>query len=228
VPPSWPRDPQVVAALGKAELSVSVAKKPGWSFDAATGTVRCADGQVLEVTTVRKAENAPDRTGVIFRRPTGGCADCAMRSGCLRSERADADKHAEFSIPSKVAEQVRSRLSSVRSEPTPTSLPPPDGLRAVAAPLFLPAMARQVFAERFAQGTLWVAVDRPPPTRPQPRLVAVDEADRQRRRKTWTQNLARYALPSTVQVHIAVAGTPTFRKMIGEPDQQRLNFAGSG
>ncbi len=98
----------------------------------------------------------------------------------------------------------------------------------MADPLFLPAMARQVFAERFERGTLWVEVMRPPPAPPRPRLVAVDVADRQRRRKTWEQNLARYALPDGTEVHIEVAGTPALRQMIGEPAQPRLEFAGSG
>ena len=89
-------------------------------------------------------------------------------------------------------------------------------------------MARQVFAERFERGTLWVEVMRPPPAPTRPRLVAVDVADRQRRRKTWEQNLARYALPEGAEVHIEVAGTPVLRQMIGEPIQPRLEFAGSG
>ena len=225
---SWPRDPQVVSSLGEAELSESVKKKPAWSFDAVTGTVQCAAGRVLEVTSVRKGETASGRTGVIFRRPVGGCTDCAVRSSCLRSRHADAAKHAEFSVPSAVAAAVRARLSAVRSHRSVPWIVPPAGAQTVSVARFLPAMARQVFAERFAQGTLWVSVERPPPPRPRPRLVAADEADRQRRRKTWAQNLARYALPDTATVHITVAGTPALRRMIREPEQQRSKFADSG
>jgi hypothetical protein len=89
-------------------------------------------------------------------------------------------------------------------------------------------MARQVFAERFVRGTLWVEVVLPPPPPPRPRLVAADIAERQRRRKTWEENLARYALPEGALVHIEVAGTQIFRQMIGEAVQLKLEFADSG
>ena len=98
----------------------------------------------------------------------------------------------------------------------------------VADALFLPAVARQVFAERFVRGTLWVEVVLPPPAAPRPRLVAADVAERQRRHKTWEQNLARYALHEAAQVHVEVAGTTALRQMVGEPVQMKLDFAGSG
>jgi len=37
VPAGWPRDPQVVSSLGAVDWGQRLAKKPGWSFDAATG-----------------------------------------------------------------------------------------------------------------------------------------------------------------------------------------------
>ncbi len=228
VPENWPRDPQVVAALGEVDFNEPLKKKPEWSFDAATGTLRCADGRVLEVTTVRKKESVKSHTGVIFRRPAGGCESCTVRAGCLKSSRAEAHKHAEFSIPSAVANRLRARLSQVRAQPPWLEPTPTAGRLSIADPLFLPAMARQMFAERFERGTLWVEVMRPPPTPPRPRLVAVDVADRQRRRKTWEQNLARYALPEGAEVHVEVAGTIALRQMVGGTNQQILEFSGSG
>ena len=190
--------------------------------------MRCAAERVLEVTTVRKKAHAAGRTRVIFRRPVGGCQDCSVRAGCLQSKRADAHKHAEFSILSDVADRVRERLSAVVGQ-SPWSEPSSSaGRLAVSNPLFLPAMAHQVFAERFAQGSLWVSVMRPPSSPPRPRLVAEDVADRQRRRKTWEQNLNRYALTAGTEVHIEVAGTPALKQMIGDPLQKRLPFTGSG
>ncbi len=43
----------------------------------------------------------------------------------------------------------------------------------------------------------------------QRRLVAEDVGDRQRRRKTWQQNVDRYALPSGAKVRVVVAGRAT-------------------
>jgi hypothetical protein len=228
VPAQWPRDPQVVSSLGDVDWAGLLAKKPGWSFDAATGEVRCEADRALVLTTVRKGESAVGRVGVIFRRPAGGCADCAVRPGCLTSPRVEAVKHAEFLVPSSLAVPLRSRLARVRAEPAWSPASVSVGKRAVADALFLPAVARQVFAERFVRGTLWVEVVRLPPPPPRPRLVAADIAERQRRRKTWEKNLARYALPEGVQIHIEVAGTPCLRWMIGEPAQQKLDLVGSG
>ncbi len=92
VPAQWPRDPQVVSSLGDVDWAGLLAKKPGWSFDAATGEVRCEADRALVLTTVRKGESAVGRVGVIFRRPAGGCADCAVRPGCLTSPRVEASQ----------------------------------------------------------------------------------------------------------------------------------------
>lgn len=50
----------------------------------------------------------------------------------------------------------------------------------------------------------------------QPKLVAVDVADRQRRRKTWEQNADRHALPEDTLVEVDVGGAPALRTMLGE------------
>ena len=78
------------------------------------------------------------------------------------------------------------------------------------------------YTERFVRGTLWVKLEQAPPRAPRPRLVAADVPERQRRRKTWEQNLARYALTEGTHVHIEVAGSSALKKMIGEPAQMKL------
>ena len=127
-----------------------------------------------------------------------------------------------------MADRLRERLSKVRGQSAWSEPVPSAGRLAVSDPLFLPALARQVFDERFAQGGLWVSIMHPPPLPPPPRLVAEDVADRQRRRKTWEQNLNRYALAASTEVHIEVAGTPVLKEMIGDPPQRRLPFTASG
>ncbi len=66
-------------------------------------------------------------------------------------------------MPSSLAVPLRSRLARVRAEPAWSPASVSVGKRAVADALFLPAVARQVFAERFVRGTLWVEVVRLPP-----------------------------------------------------------------
>ena len=90
------------------------------------------------------------------------------------------------------------------------------GPHAVDQSLFLPAAARQLFRDLFAGATLRVVVDSTAILPPRTHLVAVDAADRQRRRKTWKQNADRYALPDETVAHITVEGVQSLRILLGE------------
>lgn len=202
-----------------------------WSFDAATGELVCEDHRVLTLTTVRKQARSAATTGIIFRRPSGGCEECPTRDECLHSEREGASKHVEISIPSEQAGRIRERLARARRK-GPAQ---PDrfedvqrsaGPQAVHDSLFLPARARQAFIATFRAATLHVEVQLPPEQRG-PRLLALDIGDRQRRRKTWEQNLARHALPAGARVSIDVAGGPALRRMLGEPGRREAAVGGS-
>jgi len=232
IPAGWPRDPVVNAGLGELDWSKLLENRSGWRMDSATGELLCGEQRPLTLTTVRAAEHAEGRTGVIFRRPSGGCQHCSSRPGCLQSVRADAVKHAEFAVPSCLATRLRERLAHVRAlrdvPATIEAIEAPPGSHAVETPLFLPAMARQVFAARFTQATLNVEVGLPDAKPPRPRLVAVDAADRQRRRKTWTQNLERYALPAQARVDVVVAGSDTLRQMLGERRRSTARVRSAG
>jgi len=99
------------------------------------------------------------------------------------------------------------------------------GPRAVHDSLFLPAEARHAYQARFLGGSVRIEVELPPPDPPRPRLLADDVADRQRRRKTWTQNLERYALPEKARVFVTVEGSPALRQMFGDNEQSRPQTA---
>lgn len=229
----WPRDPVVGKILAEFDWSTLLAKRPGWAFDADTGELRCEEGRGLTLTTVRPRPHAEGRTGIIFCRPQGGCEDCAARPGCLRSGRPLASKHVELSVPSEVAERLRERLSVVRGKNDevparviePVTAPP--GPLDVADPLFLPARARQRFRAIFQAATLHAVIELPPPPRPRPMLVAADVADRQRRRKTWEENVARYALPEKARVRLKVEASPELRHLLGEAKLARSAVCGS-
>lgn len=226
IPQGWPRDPVVQAKLAELDWASLLASRPGWSWDPVTAELLCEEGRPLALTTIRPDELTEGRTSAIFRRPSGGCEACSARSGCLRSTHERASKHAELSIPTPVASPLRERLRLVRSSPSaiqPVSAQP--GPSAVADSLFLPARARQAFAAIFRGATIRIEAALPTPI-PKPRLVAVDVADRQRRRKTWAQNVARYALPDDARVNVEVAGSDELRQMLGE--QQPLARAARG
>jgi len=195
IPACWPRDPVLRDTLAKLDWDALLARRPGWSWDSSSGELVCENGRLLALSSVRSSENAPGRTGIILRRPSWGCDICEPRLDCLRAERIIASKHVELSVPSPVADQARARLTLLRSaarRPAAfAAVTAEAGPCAVADALFLPAASRQVFRALFSGGSLRVEVGLPPPPPPHPRLVAVDVADRQRRRKTWAQNVAR-------------------------------------
>lgn len=232
-PASWPRDPVLGAILAELDWPGMLAKRPGWSFDAETRELRCEEGRVLTLTSVRPEPHAEGRTSVIFCRPHGGCEDCQARQGCLRSERSLASKHVELPVPSAVAERLRTRLLRVRGKSgrNPATVIEPvtaaPGVLDVAESLFLPARARQRFQALFRTVTLHIDVELPEPPRPRPMLVADDVGDRQRRRKTWGQNVARYALPDGARVRLTVEAPAEVRHLLGEVQPARVTVGGS-
>lgn len=224
VPEHWPRDPVMVRTLNELDWAALLASREGWSFDAAAGQILCEDGRTLTLTTVRDAPRSRSTTGIVFRRPWGGCEHCPARDGCLHSGRDGASKHAEFAIPTEIAERLRARLKRVRRKGDPprtriAPVPGEPGPRSVHDALFLPGRARQLFRSTFRAATLHVEVQLPPP-RLGPHLVAIDVGHRQRRRKTWQQNLARYELPEEAGVHIRLDAGPHLRRMLGDRDDR--------
>jgi len=221
IPEHWPRDPVLRDTLDELNWEKMLEKRPGWAWDAASGELRCEDGRALTLTTVRAKELAEGRTGIIFRRPVGGCEDCSPRPDCLRSGRQQASKHSEFLVSTEIACRLRERLRLVRelgscrnraSEP-PIAEPGP---LACTESLFLPAAARQAFQRTFRGATLHVEVELGPTEPLGPALVAKSAAARQRRRLTWEQNRARYQLPPGSKVRIELAASATLRAMLGD------------
>lgn len=230
LPPAWPPDPVLDRQLQRLDWDALLSKRPGWSFDPATGTVRCEDGRPLVLTSVRPKAHAEGRVGIIFRRPSGGCEDCEARRHCLKSERNLASKHVEFSVPEEVASRIRSRLRAVRVRPASRDAgaraPAPGPLLATPS-MFLPARARQGFASLFDFATLHVSVRLPPERPPGPRLVADGPPQRQRRRQTWTETVVRNTLPDGASVHLQVTGSGPLRSWIARGCDSAKSAAGS-
>ncbi len=219
-PSDWPPDPVVVSELCDVDWEGLLRKRVGWSFDDSIGAVVCGDGRPLFLTTVRAKEQSPGRTGVIFCRPKSGCHSCSHRVECLRSVSLDVGKHAEFSFPTALAKRLRSRLTALRAQGCDDIEHVVDvsagGPLEVHSSLFLPGRARQVFGARFVGGQLRIAVYAE--EEPGPLLLAEDIAARQRRRLTWSQHRARYALPDNASIHIIVSGVEAFTRMFSHPD----------
>ena len=226
-PKNWPPDPVLVRQLGKLDGDTLLAQRPGWSLCPAEGGLRCPEGRALGITCV--PERAPDAAlrGVIFRRPTGGCEDCSSRPSCYHTVRALGAKHVELSLPAKIATAVAARLPKVRGarKEGPIRRPAPGPL-AVTPPMMLPAEARAAHLERLVGATLHVALHLPAAALPRPRLVAINEGFKQRRRKTWQQRIDDYALPAGARVSVHVEGSIALRAFLGEQVRPRRHAAG--
>lgn len=219
VPPNWPRDPVMRVVLADVDWPALLAKRPGWSFDAMTSEVHCEDGRALFLTTVTPDNATTGKAAIVFRRPTGGCEDCPVRASCFDSARENASKQIAFPVPIDVAAKVRARRAVIRS-PVPqtliipiSSLPGPLELR---DSLFLPAAARKLFTALFDKATLHVDVVDRAPTKARLRLVAESTAARQHRRKTWADNVARYASSDDEVPAVRVAGVAALWGFLGE------------
>lgn len=229
VPACWPRDPVVAKLLGGLDWTelLGTARWAGWRYDDGTAELRCPDDRPLALTTVRKAEGAEGHTGIIFRRPKGGCEACEARDDCLRSERPEASKHAELSVPTEVAKVLRERLARVRARRRGSTEDPEPGLQAVRDSLFLPARARQAYDALFRRASLRVEVEIPEAP-PLLELLAEDAGDRQRRRKTWAQNAARYELPDGAMVRVRLEADDALRAALGHGIRHADRAAGPG
>ena len=117
------------------------------------------------------------------------------------------------------ATALRARLADLRrrSDTPHTTLVALDanpGPRATRDALFLPARARQTHRALFYGATVHIDVDEPDPP-PRLTFVADDTADRQRRRKTWAQDVARHALDDAARVMLDIACHPRPSAVLG-------------
>lgn len=213
IPAKWPRDPVIRNTLAELDWTEQLADRPDWTWR--DGELRCDQMRVLNLTTVRSAERADGRTSIIFRRPKGGCLDCPSRAVCLRSASPATPKHAEFSVPTEIATRIRARLESIRRSHPP--FPGVDGAGPweVTEALFLPAAARHLYSAAFIGASIRVEVNFPPPALVKPTLLAIDPGHRQCRRKTWEQNVARYALAGDVTVRFEIESGDALREILG-------------
>jgi hypothetical protein len=231
-PESWPKDPVVTKLLDSLRWRSMLRKRPGWRWDGST--LVCPDGREMTFTTVRAKEHAAGRTGIIFRRPLGGCEDCDLRDGCLRSDKPLATKHIEFSVPGDVAERLRQRLALVRGkteQAAPLDLDPiavEAGLHKVLTALFLPTEARKRFREIFDHAALRVEIDLPEAQGTRPRLVAADEAHRQNRRQSWEERNRKNRLPVDAVVRIEAQGRAELADLLRVPRHRVRRGAGGG
>jgi len=204
---NWPKDPLLQHLLAKLDWPQLLRGRDGWTWDPEQGLLLCPEGRPMQLTSVIPKPLADGRQGILFRRQRGGCEDCEARPDCFHSAQSRTSKLLKIPAPPEIAAQLRERLSLIRQPPKSPSLLTPCALQPgpyqVRPSLFLPATARQLFHQLIDKATFHIAVTLPP--KPQHlHLLAEDVAERQRRRKTWKQNLERYALPEGALIDLKI------------------------
>lgn len=228
---------QLRTLLAGLPWPVLLAKCAGWSL-LPTGELMCKEGRTLHLSTIRAVPDVVGRMALIFCRPAGGCQNCVHRAGCMRSANPDAGKHKELYVEEQAgialkAALVRCRQPGERADKSPISdepavvsaspSPPASSQTyryAVHTSLFLPAVARRRWREEARSLTVRVLLTESAQIQPQPVLLAVDEADRQHRRKTWKQHVDYYALKEGVHVVMDMTGSSYVRGLLQPSPQQ--------
>lgn len=229
--PDWPRDPVIVGHLQALDWSEMLKNRAGWSMDEARGELQCPAHRRLRLTTARTEVAGKPRSGLIFRRPMGGCQQCPFRAECLRSPDPRAPKHVEFAVPLSVSLPLQQRLLRCRQPDEKCvvieAIDAQAGMWRCQSSLFLPARARHAFRNRLREGDLRMVVSLPPPVR-SPFLLAKTVADKQRRRKSWQENVERYQLSPEATLQIEVAGSKNFTRLFTGLDPTKQDFKSTG
>lgn len=219
--------------LGGLDWASMLAKRPGWTFDVSNGEVVCADSRRLALATVRHKEHTPGSTSVVFQRPPDGCAGCPAHVRCKTISRNRRARALSITVPTAAAAQLQEYLqpddaedrgvrvvSALPDEPRFSLTAPPVPRkrgRQVAGPLFLPARARWAFDDTTRGMSVSIGTAAlPRRSRPHP-LVARSAAERQHRRMSWSEHLARYALAPGCEPTISLAGGHGIPRWIGPP-----------
>ena len=230
VPDEWPREPVVRRLVKQLDWEEKLDGYPGWSFCGDEVQVRCQAGGALPLERVQTLAHGVNRAQMLFRRPEASCQDCPQSQKCPGEGKATLTRHICIPIDDKIAKALYKRLRQLREhanqpdESLAPMVPESIGPYEVRHSLFLPAAARQVYAESFEQTGVRICVELGPSVPERPRLVALDVAEVQRRRKTWEQNVARYALPSAASVRIEISGglglSPRFKHLNRQETRQ--------
>lgn len=214
-PPSTPvkserqRRLEVLALLPQAPWPRILRDRPGWSWFAPTGEIRCPAGEPL---VIRRAQQRHARVSLEFRvRSHTACGQCPLRKQCSPSHNPRFRKELSLSIEDSELHKVR-RTAPTAAPSAPDTLPetvfspaPPTqaepGPYRPTAPSVVPTVGRAT-ARRIANDCRFriraVPHTAPPTQRPSP------DAVRQHRRRERAQRLAQRLVPGggPLSIHV--------------------------
>jgi hypothetical protein len=213
------RDREVMQhELAHLEWPTLVDKHDGWQWDAEALSLKCPAGQVAEVSSIDTG--GPTSQGSIrFAVAAVNCRSCPMRAECTPSTDPKYRKAKMLRVPKRTAERLKAiwpspvkppqqppREARARQVPhwTPPTLTAEATLLAFTYALLLPATLRQLFAAACRNIDIHIVATATDLTPKGPAVYARSSAERQNRRLTWDQALARNALPPNATPTISI------------------------
>jgi hypothetical protein len=225
-----------LGALVDADWDAHLKNLPGWRWDATLG-LACPNNEPLRLHGV---ENTQHGTLLVrWRARPKACRECPRRPVCSHSRSVSFRKEvwmtfaneesdgiaglaarAKPAPPAHWTKQVLAATAGTRTPWSPTPGEHEPGSLRVAWPILIPSELRHCF--RFACSTAGVDVrvqdSKRRPTRT-PFYFAINAAERQRRRRTWSWRRARNQLPEDAGVDITIHGGQRLAVLLGQRSQ---------
>lgn len=230
VAPSEARE-QLLSALDVLDWPSLLGDKSSWSWDREGGGLLCPNQAALNLSSV-KTFGLDNNRILRFVTPASVCPNCPLRGRCTSSRSTSPTFRKEFSmsVPTDTAKPIGALLVQSRADrmPGPVKSVPPSqrsaprkmveswkrpadqdevGKLAVRSALLLPAALRKALVAACLEVDTHVTVTAPTPLPPPPVAVfAITAADRQHRRKTWTERHQWNELMEGTTVRVGFAG----------------------
>ena len=226
---------QLDETLRKLDWPELLEGRGNWVWNPAAAEILCPTGSATPLNAAKLFPSGS--TGQLrFLASLSACRQCPARKGCTQSDSSSFRKELAITVPGTLATRVRRLLAAVRGqrperrprkrhpdEPLKAAQPLPDELVATwqkpspreAAPrlapwpaVLKPAVLRQADSSTCLDVDVYVTVRHgDPPARPHP-AIAFTAAERQHRRRTWSDRRHYNALGANDEVCVRLEAPP--------------------
>jgi len=192
--------------------------KAGWRWSTEYHRPVCPTGEFLKPHDIRCV--GPGGFTIRFRGTYGACSACPERCSPAIAPRFRKERTVSLPPDAVLQEEPAGDLATARTAPDLTATPwlPPDpalrpGPYAMRHTMLLPAELRKEFDRLCGRTVVTVAISLPPPTPPTPKELALTPAEKQHRRRTWTDRFNWNALPEAAVIDITTEGPHELRRL---------------
>ncbi len=197
------------AVLATVDWDKALRRRPGFEWDARSQTPSCPDGKPMGLRTFRVLDGS--KVSLVWRARKASCAHCPIRSSCTSSTARGYRRELGLTVTAP-DDLVTLTPPPPQAPPPPSPYRPPRGAppgpHEVRWPTLAPAALRQASVEPFAGARARVSLELGPREAPAPTHLNLTSAQRQHRRKTWTERHEHNALPAGTKLSLQIVGGP--------------------